>query len=165
MKKIIGFLLLILLSGLIFAQSNANDTQAAIVNSLLIQQLINQQNAQQQQNNVQEEKKKSKRPSSEEDLLDLGYKRFKFDEDAEDNIVIQNNKSDEYEVDIYAVNKRNSLGYYGSVLVKGKSGYKGNPLDDDLDSYRCIYMKVLNDEDAFIKNLGEKHDDQYFEIQ
>ena len=94
----------------------------------------------------------------------MGYKRFRLGE-AEDNFVFKTKSDNEYEVDIWAVNKRGRLEYYGTVLVAGKKGYKGNPLDDDLDEYRCCWMKVLNDDDAIIKALGEKHDDQYFEIQ
>lgn len=158
MKKTIVFCALAALAAAtLFAQSNANDTQAAIVNSLLIQQLMQMQ---QDPTAV-----KKSRIESEADLLDLGYKRFKFDEDAEDNIVIKNPKNAEYEIEVWAVNNRNLLSTYGTILVAGKKGYKGNPLDDDLDNYKAVWFKVLNDDKVVIKNLGEKWSDQYFEIQ
>ena len=47
----------------------------------------------------------------------------------------------------------------------GQKGYKGNPLDDDLDNYRSLWFKVKNDDNAIIKNLGERFSDQHFEIK
>lgn len=156
----------LLLSGFGFAQSNANDTQAAIVNSLLIQQLMNNQNNQNNQNNSNADKKEKKVSiESEDDLRDAGFSRFKFDEDAEDNLVFKSKVGTESEIEIWAVSKRGKISYHGTIFIDVKKGYKGNPLDSDLDSYRAIWMKVLNDENAKIKALGEKHDDQYFEIQ
>ena len=158
----------------LFAQSNANDTQAAIVNSLLIQQMMqmqqqNMQNMQQQnqqnQQQPKEEKDKKKAIETEDDLLAAGYKRFRIDEDAEDYIVFKNSKNIEYEIDVWAVNNRNHLSYYGTILVAGEKGYKGNPLDDDLDNYRSLWLKVKNDDNAIIKNLGERFSDQRFEIK
>ena len=199
MNKLLMFLctsLLCLNISALFAQSNVNDTQAAIVNSLLIQQMMqmqqqnmqnmqqqnqqnmqniqqpNQQNMQnmQQQNqqNMQqpkEEKDKKKAIETEDDLLAAGYKRFRIDEDAEDYIVFKNSKNIEYEIDVWAVNNRNRLSYYGTILVAGQKGYKGNPLDDDLDNYRSLWFKVKNDDNAIIKNLGERFSDQHFEIK
>lgn len=177
MKKLLMLLctsLLCLNISALFAQSNANDTQAAIVNSLLIQQMMqmqqqNMQNMQQQnQQNMQqpkEEKDKKKAIETEDDLLAAGYKRFRIDEDAEDYIVFQNSKNIEYEIDVWAVNNRNRLSYYGTILVAGQKGYKGNPLDDDLDNYRSLWFKVKNDDNAIIKNLGERFSDQHFEIK
>lgn len=177
MKKLLMLLctsLLCLNISALFAQSNANDTQAAIVNSLLIQQMMqmqqqNMQNMQQQnQQNMQqpkEEKDKKKAIETEDDLLAAGYKRFRIDEDAEDYIVFKNSKNIEYEIDVWAVNNRNRLSYYGTILVAGQKGYKGNPLDDDLDNYRSLWFKVKNDDNAIIKNLGERFSDQHFEIK
>ena len=188
MKKLLMLLctsLLCLNISALFAQSNANDTQAAIINSLLIQQMMqmqqqnmqnmqqqNQQNMQnmQQQNqqNMQqpkEEKDKKKAIETEDDLLAAGYKRFRIDEDAEDYIVFKNSKNIEYEIDVWAVNNRNRLSYYGTILVAEQKGYKGNPLDDDLDNYRSLWFKVKNDDNAIIKNLGERFSDQRFEIK
>ena len=180
-KRVLSILGAALLSTAVFAQSNANDTQAAIVNSLLIQQLMqmqqqqgqqqqNQQPPVQQQTQVQQqvteaEKPKKKEIETEDDLLDAGYKRFKISEDAEDNIVIKAKDNNDYEVEIWAVNNRNRLRYYGTLLVKGKKGYKGNPLDDDLDSYKAVWLKITNDDEAIIRNVGEKFSDQHFEIQ
>ena len=161
MKKTFILFSLLLIPFIAFAQSNANDTQAAIVNSLLIQQLINNQQNQKQENEPTKDKKKS--IESEDDLLDLGFKRFKLG-DAEDYFVFKASGNTEYEVEIWAVSKRGRLRSYGTILVEGKKGYKGNPLDDDLDQYKSCFLKILNDEDAIIKNLGEKHNDQYFEI-
>ena len=121
----------------------------------------NQQQNQKQENEPTKDKKKS--IESEDDLLDLGFKRFKLG-DAEDYFVFKASGNTEYEVEIWAVSKRGRLRSYGTILVEGKKGYKGNPLDDDLDQYKSCYLKILNDEDAIIKNLGEKHNDQYFEI-
>lgn len=150
----------------LFAQSNANDTQAAIVNSLLIQQMMQmQQQNQQNQQQPKEEKDKKKAIETEDDLLAAGYKRFRIDEDAEDYIVFKNSKNIEYEIDVWAVNNRNHLSYYGTILVAGQKGYKGNPLDDDLDNYRSLWFKVKNDDNAIIKNLGERFSDQRFEIK
>lgn len=177
MKKLLMLLctsLLCLNISALFAQSNVNDTQAAIVNSLLIQQMMqmqqqNMQNMQQQnQQNMQqpkEEKDKKKAIETEDDLLAAGYKRFRIDEDAEDYIVFKNSKNIEYEIDVWAVNNRNRLSYYGTILVAGQKGYKGNPLDDDLDNYRSLWFKVKNDDNAIIKNLGERFSDQHFEIK
>lgn len=177
MKKLLMLLctsLLCLNISALFAQSNVNDTQAAIVNSLLIQQMMqmqqqNMQNMQQQnQQNMQqpkEEKDKKKAIETEDDLLAAGYKRFRIDEDAEDYIVFKNSKNIEYEIDVWAVNNRNRLSYYGTILVAGQKGYKGNPLDDDLDNYRSLWFKVKNDDNAIIKNLGERFSDQRFEIK
>ena len=169
MKKLISIFISLCLFTCFYAESNAHDTQAVIVNSLLIQQMMNnmnQQNQNQNQNSNQDngEKSKKKRIEDEDDLMDLGYKRFRLGE-AEDNFVFKNSKNREFEIDLWAVGKRGNLSYYGSILVSGKRGYKGNPLDDDLDEYRCVWMKILNDDNAIIKALGEKHDDQYFEIQ
>lgn len=170
MKKLLTLFTVFLLSFLIFAETNAHDTQAAIVNSLLIQQMMNNMNQENQKNQNQsqdqnaEEKSKKKRINNEDDLLDMGYKRFRLG-DAEDYFVFKTSGHNEYEVDIWAVDKRGRLAYYGSILVGGKKGYKGNPLDHDLDEYRCCWLKVLNDENAIIKALGERHNDQYFEIQ
>ena len=177
MKKLLMLLctsLLCLNISALFAQSNANDTQAAIVNSLLIQQMMqmqqqNMQNMQQQnQQNMQqpkEEKDKKKAIETEDDLLAADYKRFRIDEDAEDYIVFKNSKNIEYEIDVWAVNNRNRLSYYGTILVAGQKGYKGNPLDDDLDNYRSLWFKVKNDDNAIIKILGERFSDQHFEIK
>lgn len=185
MKKLSMFLctsLLCLNISALFAQSNVNDTQAAIVNSLLIQQMMqmqqqNMQNMQQQnqqnmqniqqpnQQNMQQPKEEKKAIETEDDLLAAGYKRFRIDEDAEDYIVFKNSKNIEYEIDVWAVNNRNRLSYYGTILVAGQKGYKGNPLDDDLDNYRSLWFKVKNDDNAIIKNLGERFSDQHFEIK
>ena len=182
LKMIFVATALISVGSALFAQSNANDTQAAIVNSLLIQQLMQMQ---QQQNQQQAQQPPAQAPAqapaaeaaqeqatvkkraieTEDDLLENGYKRFKIAEDAEDNIVIKNKGNDEYEIEIWAVSSRNRLGYYGTILVTGKKGYKGNPLDGDLDNYKSVWLKITNDENAIIKNLGERFSDQYFEIQ
>lgn len=169
MKKAALLCSMLLAGALTFSETNANDTQAAIVNSLLIQQLMqmqqNNQNAQNQQPVQTQEEAKPKKIETESDLLEAGFKRFKIDEDAEDYIVFKNSKKTEYEVELWATNRRNKLSYYGTILVEGKKGYKGNPLDGDLEDYSAVWMKITNQENAIIKNLGEKHSDQYFEIQ
>ena len=165
MKKIITFLSIAFFAFALFAQTNANDTQAAIVNALLIQQMMQQQQQQNQQSQQQvTEQPKKTTPESEEDLLAAGYKRFKIDEDAEDNLVFKSKAKLEYEIEVWAVNKANKVRYYGTVVVNGKKGYKGNPLDDDLDNYKAVWLKITNDENATIKSLGEKFSDQVFEI-
>ena len=58
-------------------------------------QMNNQQGNNQNQQNNTEEKAKKRRPRTEDDLLDLGYWRFKIDDDAEDNIIIKNKKKHE----------------------------------------------------------------------
>jgi len=165
MKRIIAFFAAVMISLCAFAETNANDTQAAIVNALLIQQMMQQQQQQNQQAQQQvTEQPKKTTPESEEDLLAAGYKRFKIDEDAEDNLVFKSKAKLEYEIEVWAVNKANKVRYYGTVVVNGKKGYKGNPLDDDLDNYKAVWLKITNDENATIKSLGEKFSDQVFEI-
>lgn len=164
MKKAIAILASAILGFASFAETNANDTQAAIVNALLIQQMMQQQQQQQAQQQATEQPKKTV-PESEEDLLAAGYKRFRIDEDAEDNIVIKTKSKLSYEVEVWAVNNSNRVRYYGTVVVNGKKGYKGNPLDEDLDDYKALWLKITNDDAASITNLGEKFSDQVFEIK
>lgn len=118
---------------------------------------------------VKEEKKNTKVQlgwaKSPKELKSLGYYSFNFDNDAEDNIVISTVNLERYEVDIYATHRKKGFKYFGTVVVTNKKKYKGNPLDKDLDQYPAIYMKVLNDEEAEIFNMGESHSDQYFEIR
>lgn len=179
MKKIGIIIGGFLFGGILFAQTNANDTQSAIVNSLLIQQLMqmqqnqNGQNNQQNQNNqINQNNQQSAKVSNDEnkpietedDLKAAGFARYRFDSDAEDYMVFKNDSSEDVEIEIWASDKRNRLKYYGTIFVDGR-GYKGNPLDKDLDEYRAVWMKVINSKNAVIRNLGEKHSDQYFEIQ
>ena len=191
MKKIGIIIGGFLFGGILFAQTNANDTQSAIVNSLLIQQLmqmqqnqngqnnqqnqnnqINQNNQQNQNNQINQNNQQNAKVSNDEnkpienedDLKAAGFTRYRFDSDAEDYMVFKNDSSEDVEIEIWASDKRNRLKYYGTIFVNGR-GYKGNPLDKDLDEYRAVWMKVLNSKNAVIRNLGEKHSDQYFEIE
>ena len=118
----------------------------------------------QRQTQVSSKKIRRSQIKDEDDLLDIGYSSFRLGQ-AEDNFVIKTLQNKEFEVDIWAMDKRGNLDYYGSIFVSGSKRYKGNPLDEDLNEYRWCYLKILNDEKAVIKSLGEKHDDQYFEIQ
>ncbi len=79
-------------------------------------------------------------------------------------MVFKNNSPEDVEIEIWAADKRNRLQYYGTIFVDG-SGYKGNPLDKDLDEYRAVWMKITNSKTAVIRNLGEKHSDLYFAVQ
>lgn len=101
---------------------------------------------------------------SETDLLAYGYQRFTFSRGAEDNIIIQNPDKKAYEIAVYAVDKKGRLDYYGTVHTTEKR-YKDNPLNEDLDEYRAIWLKVLGNKQVCIYDLGEKHSDQYFEIR
>lgn len=180
MKKIGVIFGIFIFAGKLFAQTNANDTQSAIVNSLLIQQLMqmqqNQQNQQSQQNQPAQNNLQSiqnsqylqadaeKKIETEDDLKAAGFSRYRFDDDAEDYMVFKNNSPEDVEIEIWAADKRNRLQYYGTIFVDG-NGYKGNPLDKDLDEYRAVWMKITNSKTAVIRNLGEKHSDQYFAVQ
>lgn len=62
------------------------------------------------------------------------------------------------------MDKKDRLGFYGTVTA-GAKGYKGNPLDKDLDKYETVWMKCISDDKAEITNLGEKSSDQLFEIK
>lgn len=104
-------------------------------------------------------------PEDERGCIRAGYKMFTFGRSAEDNIVIPNKNGPTYEVDIYAVHKKRGFKHFGSITVLAGKGYKKNPLDKDLDQYSAIYMKVTNNKRAVIMNMGDKHGDQYFEIQ
>lgn len=144
------------------------------MNSLLIQQMMNmqqqqQQNQQQQQASErspeqQEAKKESALPQSEGELKELGYKMFKCDKDAKDNIVIKNPMKQDYEVEIWAVDKKGVLSCYGTINVNAR-GYKGNPFDTRPNKYKAIWMKCVSEDNVEITNLGEKSDDQVFEIR
>ena len=147
MKKLILLVLFILLNSTVFSETVSNDA-----------------NYNQNQDYVSSERPSRRKIKDEDDLLDFGYSRFRLGE-AEDNFVFKTLLNKEFEVDIWAMDKRGSLGYYGSIFVSGTKRYKGNPLDRDLDEYRWCFLKVLNDNEAIIKPLGVKHDDQYFEIQ
>ena len=137
MKKIGVIFGIFIFAGKLFAQTNANDTQSAIVNSLLIQQLMQmQQNQQNQpaQNNLQSiqnsqylQADAEKKIETEDDLKVAGFSRYRFDDDAEDYMVFKNNSPEDVEIEIWAADKRNRLQYYGTIFVDG-NGYKGNPL-------------------------------------
>lgn len=104
-------------------------------------------------------------PQNEDDCVKAGYKMFVFDKSAEDNLVFPNKTQKTYEVDIYAVHRKRGFKHFGLITVRPKKGYKGNPLDKDLDQYSSIYMKVTNDQSVTIMNMGERSDDQYFSIE
>ena len=173
MKKFGIFIFAAVFACNVFAENNgasANDVQQSILNTLLIQQLMNnQQNGQQDNNQNQRQVEKSgqekRRIENEGDLLDSKFKRFKIDDDAEDNIVFKKTSGEQYEIEIWAVDKRNNLKYAGSIVVNGKKGYKGNLLDKDLDEYTALWMKVIDNDKAKIIYLGERSDDMHFEIQ
>lgn len=104
-------------------------------------------------------------PQNENDCIRAGYKMFTFGSSAEDNIVIPNKNGPTYEIDIYAVHRKRGFKHFGSITVLAGKGYKKNPLEKDLDQYSAIYMKVTNNKKAVIMNMGDRHSDQYFEIQ
>lgn len=112
-----------------------------------------------------EEEIKERRIESKFSQENLGYNKFSIDDDVEDYLIIKAKRNREYEIDIYGVSNTSEIVYGGSIFVDRENNYKGCPFEGDLEDYKFLYMKVLNDEDAIIKNLGEKHSDQYFEVR
>lgn len=112
-----------------------------------------------------EEEIKERRIESKFSQENLGYNKFSIDDDVEDYLIIEAKRNREYEIDIYGVSNTSEIVYGGSIFVDRENNYKGCPFEGDLEDYKFLYMKVLNDEDAIIKNLGEKHSDQYFEVR
>ncbi len=78
------------------------------------------------------------------ELRKEGYTCIVMDDDAEDNIVIQNYLGTSVVMKLYSVDKKGKVHEYEEFSVKSKkNGYKGNPMIQDLDEYTKIYLKVI----------------------